>query len=290
MVVDKISIHAPRVGRDAGSVISTPMCVISIHAPRVGRDVGSLTHCHVIKSISIHAPRVGRDGSVTSVLCAEAGISIHAPRVGRDHRIIPFTARLAQFQSTRPVWGATSIRSPARRCRGDFNPRAPCGARPPMLPPPPRGSDFNPRAPCGARRSTALSSYRSTLFQSTRPVWGATSCASTCVDAVRSFQSTRPVWGATPFRRFGCQKPLRISIHAPRVGRDQVTQVEIKGLIGFQSTRPVWGATLSSRFTGQSSVYFNPRAPCGARLEPHLQMRWYLEFQSTRPVWGATTV
>ena len=78
------------------------------------------------------------------------------------------------------------------------------------------------------------------------------------------FQSTRPVWGATnPF----CIDDLTdsVSIHAPRVGRD--TSAEETGFsissfnprapcgarrdqllkwlndYTFQSTRPVWGAT-----------------------------------------------
>ena len=57
------------------------------------------------------------------------------------------------------------------------------------------------------------------IFQSTRPVWGATGYAPIYARQNFEFQSTRPVWGATdddgglPF--FG-----HISIHAPRVGRD----------------------------------------------------------------------
>ena len=40
---------------------------------------------------------------------------------------------------------------------------------------------------------------------------------------------------------------IRISIHAPRVGRDNgATEVHL-GRRGFQSTRPVWGATRSNR-------------------------------------------
>ena len=100
------------------------------------------------------------------------------------------------FQSTRPVWGATlfrvlmcsvtyiSIHAPrvgrdtsdpkAQLVEQDFNPRAPCGARRALrettLPP----TYFNPRAPCGARLKAKHSPLVSRLFQSTRPVWGAT--------------------------------------------------------------------------------------------------------------------
>ena len=55
-----ISIHAPRVGRDAALCDISRAAAISIHAPRVGRDNGKRLVCNVCH-ISIHAPRVGRD-------------------------------------------------------------------------------------------------------------------------------------------------------------------------------------------------------------------------------------
>ena len=83
------------------------------------------------------------------------------------------------------------------------------------------------------------------LFQSTRPVWGATGSARADWLQERLFQSTRPVWGATKgfifYRRnniFQSTRPVWgattvegnavnlvvISIHAPRVGRDNTTK------------------------------------------------------------------
>ena len=145
------------------------------------------------------------------------------------------------FQSTRPVWGATCPPPASSRRPRDFNPRAPCGARP--LPArrhvvvvqisihAPRvgrdyqlcklgcaGQDFNPRAPCGARPRMRRQLSLPSTFQSTRPVWGAT-------NAMISKGIT-----------------AKISIHAPRVGRDAT-------------------AMLCPSFAAD----FNPRAPCGAR-------------------------
>ena len=58
-------------------------------------------------------------------------------------------------------------------------------------------------------------------FQSTRPVWGATAMPSRFTTLFLIFQSTRPVWGATHMT--GCLHGIRmISIHAPRVGRDNL--------------------------------------------------------------------
>ena len=150
------------------------------------------------------------------------------------------------------------------------------------------------------------------------------------------FQSTRPVWGAThsPASDPGC---ARISIHAPRVGRDSGRRLAALRTTTFQSTRPVWGAT--TRTTGRACRHgqfqstrpvwgatradgwrryvlqhfnprapcgarrrgrlaahagmanFNPRAPCGARRQVSTQPSQIIRvFQSTRPVWGATSL
>ena len=123
--------------------------------------------------------------------------------------------------------------------------------------------DFNPRAPCGARPVFVFTRTMELVFQSTRPVWGATRDSYEFVNGFE-FQSTRPVWGATC--QWGISGPsYQISIHAPRVGRDG---------LGFD--------------VGPIHSNFNPRAPCGAR--PVLCIALYTSclFQSTRPVWGAT--
>ena len=95
----------------------------------------------------------------------------------------PASVLLALFQSTRPVRGATvqmlqdvlaneiSIHAPragrdcsdvARcSCQRDFNPRAPCGARPQGEQGIQGPEDFNPRAPCGARPAPTPLSSRS---------------------------------------------------------------------------------------------------------------------------------
>ena len=79
----------------------------------------------------------------------------------------------------------------------DFNPLAPCGARPPFCfafcqrmsisihsprvgrdpcdqPGTPPQEDFNPLAPCGARQKQKKKASFYWVFQSTRPVWGET--------------------------------------------------------------------------------------------------------------------
>ena len=78
---------------------------ISIHAPRVGSDAGAGSQ-EAAGCISIHAPRVGSDAALVR-FPAEDRISIHAPRVGSDLQNIHNHFMSGLFQSTLPVWGAT---------------------------------------------------------------------------------------------------------------------------------------------------------------------------------------
>ena len=58
-----------------------------------------------------------------------------------------------------------------------------------------------------------------------------------------------------------------ISTHAPLAGRDALTWIVLISSIVFQPTRPLRGATLSFPWLNVNTIYFNPRAPCGARLD-----------------------
>ena len=58
--------------------------------------------------ISIHAPRVGSDRICPGGAVRVDRISIHAPRVGSDLYAYEKLGIRAEFQSTLPVWGATS--------------------------------------------------------------------------------------------------------------------------------------------------------------------------------------
>ena len=95
------------------------------------------------------------------------------------------------------------------------------------------------------------------------------------------------MWGATPAAETAGQ-PQKISIHAPRVGRDGGLRQTQTPRNTFQSTRPVWGATFDVRKLRAQNHDFNPRAPCGARLSSVHFIQAETTFQSTRPVWGAT--
>ena len=144
---------------------------------------------------------------------------------------------------------------------------------------------FNPRAPCGARPAQQL-----------------------CVALLRVFQSTRPVRGATAVCS-AMRIPQGVSIHAPRAGRDIAGKISLRAIMGFNPRAPCGarlppiavlhdtrgfnprapcGARPSSRRSSRTQMGFNPRAPCGARRRERSLPEHAPEFQSTRPVRGAT--
>ena len=63
------------------------------------------------------------------VVAAGLVISIHAPHAGRDYDITWDEGGHPEFQSTRPMRGATGISWELMQADTYFNPRAPCGAR-----------------------------------------------------------------------------------------------------------------------------------------------------------------
>ena len=215
---DRISIRAPRAGCDFLRLQDIARALISIHAPRVGRDLSICDAVQFSMLISIHAPRVGRDNSKFPVGAKPKHFNPRAPCGARQHRRA-YTQNQSAISIHAPRVGRDPSEIPAESILSNFNPRAPCGARRcrqarGVLP-----AHFNPRAPCGARHPAQWAAFKDMLFQSTRPVWGATK-----VDA---------------FAISG----IDISIHAPRVGRDDPAQwAAFKDML-FQSTRPVWGAT-----------------------------------------------
>ena len=212
--------------------------------------------------LSFAAPHAGRDHAVAlgeQVVI----ISIHAPLAGRDLKRLLRLASLAQFQSTRPLRGATH-----GLCRAAWN------------------RNISIHAPLAGRDNDVSEMIRMVNISIHAPLAGRDVIDPLVLNAVKLFQSTRPLRGATWTRalwprraRFQSTRPLR--------GATTATAPELEDVL-FQSTRPLRGATapavaveapeeisihapLAGRDTdvpawAQDTVQnFNPRAPCGAR-------------------------
>ena len=170
------------------------------------------------------------------------------------------------FQSTLPVWGATShipyqlehfpISIHAPRVGSDLHPKGGAAHHLISIHAPRVGSDFsepsltrwicyfNPRSPCGERRISAFHGLCADHFNPRSPCGERRRIRGGRNIPCQIFQSTLPVWGATVA---GGDHPdgHGISIHAPRVGSDS-----------------------SPRLTCSRRRNFNPRSPCGERHVP----------------------
>ena len=146
----------------------------------------------------------------------------------------------------------------------NFNPRAPCGARPHPARRCPAQATFQPTRPLRGATPAAGPEGKTMKFQPTRPLRGATRhlsmpwsirlnfnprapCGARRAGTMwrrwrKEFQPTRPLRGATEeFLRVFIVKP--ISTHAPLAGRDHYASQPPTSMFRFQPTRPLRGAT-----------------------------------------------
>ena len=104
----------------------------------------------------------------------------------------------------------------------------------------------------------------------------------------RIFQSTRPMRGATVQRKhFACAN--YISIHAPHAGRDNTMPYKGTDAEKISIHAPHAGRDCLPYPSPFRCVDFNPRAPCGARRRCACRANRATRFQSTRPMRGATS-
>ena len=123
------------------------------------------------------------------------------------------------------------------------------------------------------------------LFQSTPPGWEAT-CIVGSVLREQLFQSTPPGWEATETTLSSVGKRV-ISIHASRVGGDNITPVDLRVAgISIHASRVGGDALAETRCYNRH--YFNPRLPGGRRQNRLMSAPMVSAFQSTPPGWEAT--
>ena len=126
--------------------------------------------------ISIHASRMGCDPPrIQKVPCS----LYFNPRIpyGMRHINSEMWFTFAEFQSTHPVWDATCPLPPTISPAPNFNPRIPYGMRPRSTVTAICSRNFNPRIPYGMRRLQRKLARQDRTFQSTHPVWDATTTA-----------------------------------------------------------------------------------------------------------------
>ncbi len=242
----KVSIHAPRAGRDTLDGPYSQIVAESSFNPRAPRGarraspVGTMHRRHSFnpraprgarlysharnqpqrRCFNPRAPRGARPGAYRRFELSSR-VSIHAPRAGRDVARAVRCTVVAAFQSTRPARGATTHRT--ARCWNElcFNPRAPRGARPSIEWATQTSAAVSIHAPrAGRDRTTHRPSATEPCFNPRAPRGARRQCTDAVAAASRMFQSTRPARGATGRAMVASDVP-----------------------IAFQSTRPARGAT-----------------------------------------------
>ena len=170
----RVSIHAPRAGRDYAPTGDGPTAPgFNPRAPRGARPSRTYSASAFVLfqstrpargatprarcrrpggGVSIHAPRAGRDTSPPAT-AKQGQVSIHAPRAGRDLsaacRNLPPDVSIHAPRAGRDLFAPQQF---FKLC--SFNPRAPRGARLSVPSADTLRSSFNPRAPRGARHHT----------------------------------------------------------------------------------------------------------------------------------------
>ena len=236
--------------------------------------------------ISIHAPLAGCD--LYKVLQAHtAQISIHAPLAGRDNVVKDPYYAVAEFQSTRPLRGATAICSKTLAAPFNFNPRTPCGVRRCRAWYTRIGMRyFNPRTPCGVRLLPLCIWLFLVIISIHAPLAGCDHSQTPCTARNRYFNPRTPC-GVRPRSTRRCRFPdPRFQSTHPLRGATAMMSHPPRGIV-FQSTHPLRGATRQNEplfiqvcisihaplagcdrgrhRRGVCRQNFNPRTPCGAR-------------------------
>ena len=281
-----ISIHAPLAGCDFHA---TRQCVIVQNFnPRTPCGVRPCDKSRQSSTMTFQSTHPLR-GATTSIFNTPNTPSDFNPRTPCGVR--PEASRSSQarttFQSTHPLRGATyeQIQKNPTICISIHAPLAGCDMGRLKLPEVRHISIHAPLAGCDY--VIPIHRDRRLRFQSTHPLRGATNDNPIFINEV-AFQSTHPLRGATLIG-MGLGLIFFISIHAPLAGCDtkkmspqnrskrfQSTH-PLRGAttmtgrsrrpFKFQSTHPLRGATRAAAYRRMQSAHFNPRTPCGVRLQ-----------------------
>ncbi len=259
-----ISIHSPRMGRDLFIIRQCPehhdFNPLSPHGERpilAGLATAS-------DDISIHSPRMGRDGGKRpdgSLYHYFNPLSPHGERRphmpwppprwyfnplsphGERQHICTYISRAFEFQSTLPAWGETTDKGHSRGCRSisihsprmgrdlyrlasipvtvAFQSTLPAwGETEKPLQKVYRALYFNPLSPHGERRRCFALTYHCRKFQSTLPAWGETGGVCERLRAVKISIHSPRMGRDDDYDWQDCECDT-ISIHSPRMGRDR---------------------------------------------------------------------
>ena len=217
-----ISIHSPRMGRDAlADVVRSLRQTFQSTLPAWGETL-KRERSGRATPISIHSPRMGRDPSGTPPVVGAWHFNPLSPH-GERRSIRRSRTSSSPFQSTLPAWGET----------GNMGGRA-------------VSSGFQSTLPAWGEtvgRWWILSRY--IVFQSTLPAWGETVTEAACAAIHGHFNPLSP-HGERPLARFHFSPIIDFNPLSPRGERHSLSASGQTNPL-FQSTLPAWGETFLSR-------------------------------------------
>ena len=145
---------------------------------------------------------------------------------------------------------------------------------------------FNPRPPCGGR-PFGLQHFMRLDYFNPRPPCGGRQPFADYYAVYDGFQSTSSMWRTT-VTVSSAAGASAISIHVLHVEDDPIVVTMPPNGENF-NPRPPCGGRLEHLQPNFTIVNFNPRPPCGGRPRRHPQNRSSGKFQSTSSVWRTTT-
>ena len=168
---------------------------VSIHASRMGCDIASVAEAAAL-TVSIHASRMGCDKHNNNNM---DDITSFNPRIpyGMRLKLSAAVGFVETFQSTHPVWDATSQLLGNRRLWIVSIHASRMGCDTPFRSTLCSTQCFNPRIPYGMRLYASCPAAPMTEFQSTHPVWDAT---------VRTSSAIRIRWSFNPRIPYGMRR------------------------------------------------------------------------------------
>ena len=186
-------------------------------------------------------------------------ISIHSPRMGRDCLLLGFFGFL-KISIHSPRMGRDAL---AMWC---------------VL----HHGEFQSTLPAWGETLLGHLARHGVQFQSTLPAWGETLDSRALKDE-RLFQSTLPAWGETAVDLYDAAHGHGISIHSPRMGRDQRRKEAKQNVENISIHSPRMGRDGSPGHDAAAAKYFNPLSPHGERRIRRVGPRLGINFNPLSP-------
>ena len=262
--INPISIHASRVGGDAG-LQKTARGRSTFQSTPPGWEATGYTTVPAVDDEGFQSTPPGWEATFRRALrCSVFFISIHASRVGGDAAVISCRAGFFGYFNPRLPGGRRPSISAQLSATAHFNPRLPGGRRPRQTLYRSCMAYFNPRLPGGRRHSTILHTYSKFAI---------------------SIHASR-VGGDIPALGF----VVGLSHFNPRLpgGRRHRASPSPSPPINFNPRLPGGRRPTCDRQTDLTAADFNPRLPGGRRHVISTTVSESFIFQSTPPGWEAT--